>query len=89
MTLALYLLPPSGPSALDLLLMSLLAKHTTVTPVLSVAGAGSDDAALRRTRELLDKPSALVPGLQSAVLWLGCVGRSCAPTWHLVAAYHR
>jgi hypothetical protein len=76
-SLAVYMLPPAGPGALDLLLMSMLAKHTSVVPVLSQVGA-SDEAALQRTRELLAKPEALVPGLEGSFPTLACVLRHIA-----------
>lgn len=76
-SLAVYMLPPAGPGALDLLLMSMLAKHTSVVPVLSQVGA-SDEAALQRTHELLAKPEALVPGLEGSFPTLACVLRHIA-----------
>jgi hypothetical protein len=71
------MLPPAGPGALDLLLMSMLAKHTSVVPVLSQVGA-SDEAALQRTRELLAKPGLIIPELSCAIPTLACVPRH----WH-------
>ena len=65
-TVCLYLLPPSGPTQLDYLLMSALSSQTTLLPVISKADTLSAEEAQRLqlvVAEALQKPELHVKGL--------------------------
>jgi hypothetical protein len=77
-TAALYFLPPTGPTATDLVLMAALSQTIQVLPVVGscwTAPGGQGEAAavaqlMAEVEQLLAAPGELVPGLRAGDIQL-------------------
>jgi hypothetical protein len=81
-TAALYFLPPTGPTATDLVLLGALSKLLPLVPVIGHTWSAPDPEAvttlLAEVEQLLAAPGELVPGLKPGDIQLPTRWVSCA-----------